>query len=122
MTEQEAIKAMQVYSGTKQVSPIPIEATIAAGKALETVQNMKERGITQETILEYARFEDECVKKGFTFKSLLKAREKQIPQKPARQKDKNFGYHEKCPVCGSFGIVKYCCECGQKIDRGGTNE
>ena len=82
MTEQEAIKAMQVYSGATQVSAIPLEAVVIAIKALK----------------------------------------KQIPQQPARQKDENFGYHEKCPTCGSFGIVKYCCECGQKIDRGGANE
>ena len=28
------------------------------------------------------KFEDECIQKGFTFDSLLKAREKEIPFKP----------------------------------------
>ena len=99
-------------------------------EARETIQAMKERNITSEIIMEYAKFEDECVQKGFTFKSLLEAREKQIPKKPLLRLcgDCQKGcincdrYEDKCPTCnGSLYIecgksYKYCPSCGQRLD------
>lgn len=38
--------------------------------------------------------------------------EKQISRKPTLQNNQ----HEKCPNCGSFIIMEYCANCGQKID------
>ena len=95
-------------------------------EARETIQAMKERNITSEIIMEYAKFEDECVQKGFTFKSLLEAREKQIPKKPihSRYKIKDTGrlHHTiYCGVCGEYNQRvsmgdRYCRHCGSKID------
>ena len=48
----------------------------------ELTQELKKRNITIETIEEYIKFEDECIRLGFTFNSVIKAREKQIPKKP----------------------------------------
>lgn len=85
--------------------------------ARATIQAMKERNITSEIIMEYAKFEDECVQKGFTFNSLLEAREKQIPKKL----DFVAGIG-KCPVCGNLDIAhryklqKYCGECGSRLE------
>lgn len=55
-------------------------------KSVSVCRAMIERNITPENMEEYMKFEDECVKCGFTFKSLLEAREKQIPYKPSRKK------------------------------------
>lgn len=92
------------------------------------------------------KFEGECVKKNFTLKSLLEAREKQIAKKPILKTgaevmhvNREKGPHElikskyqdwTCPVCGCFvgqrynsaqlthdqRKCKFCNECGQKID------
>lgn len=50
-------------------------------KSLEICKAMVERNITPENMEEYMKFEDECVKRGFTFNSLLEAREKQTAKK-----------------------------------------
>ena len=78
MIKLKEIEAIEAIKSNKPTSGYTIlcEALDMAVEALETMQQMKERNITQKTILEYAKFEDECVKKGFTFKSLLEATEK----------------------------------------------
>ena len=92
-------------------------------EALETISELEKRGITVDVINEYKTFEDECVSKGFSFKSLLEAREKQIPKKPEKEAEENL----ICPLCGSFlGYelecreepyqCNYCAGCGQAID------
>ena len=87
-------------------------------KALETNIELNKRKMTSEIIKEYMIFEDECIQKDFTFKSLLEAREKQIPKKPVGE-----WYLLACPICN--GVVDehecnykfdYCLNCGQKID------
>ena len=85
----------------------------------ELVQELNKRNITLKTIEEYIKFEDECVEKGFTFKSLLEAREKQIAKKVI-VRDIGVDTYE-CPSCENIylscgGIYKYCPNCGQKLD------
>lgn len=55
-------------------------------KSVAVCKSMIDRKITPENMEEYMKFEDECVKCGFTLKSLLEAREKQIPYKLSRKK------------------------------------
>ena len=108
--------------------------------AIDTIQNLnaklsdcdkivlalKERGISIETIENYIKFEDECVEKGFSFKSLIEAREKQTAKRPYFESD---GYSDgmlvydtwNCPNCGESYEAEYdecedCPKCGQKID------
>lgn len=88
MTENEAIKAIKDNKPTSGYY-ILNEALDMAIQALETVQKYKDleselskRNLTIDHIREYIQFEDECVKQGFTFKSLLEAREKQSGKKP----------------------------------------
>ncbi len=87
-------------------------------RALEIASDLKERNIDLETIKNYIQFEDECIKKNFTFKSILEAREKQIAKKPVpHPADHSVNY---CPNCGKYFVgldcAKYCWDCGQKLD------
>ena len=116
MTEAEAISRLKDHfriHDDGRPTPKLDEAVDVAIKALETMQKLKERNMAMEVLENYMQFEDECVKKGFTFKSLLEAREKQIPKKPVGLQ-KNI-----CPNC-SWHIVgrnqQYCSDCGQKLD------
>ena len=105
-------------------------------KSVDICKAMAERRISLENMENYMKFEDECVKRGFTFNSLLKAREKQIAKRAMHQGcyDKNGEWHEwngingkpyeLCPSCKvnlccetSLDIKpKYCKNCGQKLD------
>ena len=73
--------------------------------ALERQIKLNEIGFTEEVIKNYKIFEDECIAKGFTFKSILDARDKQIPKKV---KYEDVGYDNNlnvncfsciCPNC-----------------------
>ena len=104
--------------------------------ALEKQLRLKELGFSDEVIENYKQFEDECITKGFTFNSLIEARDKQIPKKIAYQE---YNYKDKiiringidgvpydlCPNCGSnlctSGFLArkkmmYCEDCGQRLD------
>lgn len=143
MTENEAIEELhriRPYGGI--IPQRRAEALDVAIKALEEVQQyrtigtpeeckksvsvcraMIERNITPENMEEYMKFEDECVKCGFTFKSLLEAREKQTAKKI-----EIFNGQASCPNCkylfGEMDIIKnlrtwnmpHCKDCGQKLD------
>lgn len=113
-------------------------------EALETKIELNKRNMTPDIIKEYMIFEDECIQKNFTFKSLLESREKQIAKKPRyttifegekaeKLKAKNLPNFEiyKCPICNNSvaertvvislypsGFIKdnYCRQCGTKID------
>lgn len=106
MTENEAInKLKQHFEYLKHAwKPHPDYETMdAIGytiSALETIKKLSDRKMTTEVLENYMQFEDECVKKGFTFKSVIEAREKQIAKKPTYEGD---GYD-------------YCPSCGQKLD------
>ena len=92
-------------------------------KSVEICKSMIERNITPENMEEYMKFEDECVKRGFTFDSLLEAREKQTAKKI-----EIFNGQASCPNCkhlfGGMDTIKnliawdmsYCKMCGQKLD------
>lgn len=122
MTENEAIKKLkQHFEYLKHAwKPHPDYKTMGAIgyaiSALETVKKLSDRKMTTEVLENYMQFEDECVKKGFTFKSVIEAREKQIAKKPDFTEDKEFAL---CPCCNGKGLFdkqKYCDNCGQKID------
>lgn len=114
-----------------------LEAEIAEYRAIGTPEEcqtsvsickaMIERNITPEGMEEYMKFEDGCVRRGFTFSSLLEAREKQTAKKPDYEGD---GYADGqlvydtwiCPCCGKHYEIDdddydYCPNCGQKLDR-----
>ena len=96
--------------------------------AVEIIRYMIQEGIEPEVLEAYVWFEDELVKKGFTVKSVLEAREKQKQKKPKEYEDKYYG----CPTCGNVILHKwekyptklmdkknglpYCLNCGQKLD------
>lgn len=85
-------------------------------KSVSVCRSMIERNITPENMEEYMKFEDECVKCGFTLKSLLEAREKQIPYKPSRKK-LVWGVGKcKCGVEFLDRQTGFCGNCGQKLD------
>lgn len=85
-------------------------------KSVEICKSMIERNITTENMEEYMKFEDECVKNGFTFESLLKAREKQMAKKP--RIIGNVMICPSCPRCFKTDNVTCCPSCGQRIDFG----
>ncbi len=92
-------------------------------KSVEICKSMIKRNITPENMEEYMKFEDECVKDGFTFNSLLEAREKQTAKKI-----EIFNGQASCPNCkclfGGMDVIKklitwdmpHCKNCGQKLD------
>lgn len=83
-------------------------------KSVEICKSMIERNITPENMEEYMKFEDECVKRGFTFESLLKARERQMAKKP--RIIGNAMICPSCPRCFKSASPTYCPSCGQWID------
>lgn len=141
MTENEAIKICNTIGFAVSLSNtqgIPLNTTkeelIEAMKmgiqALETIKKLSDRKMTTEVLENYMQFEDECVKKGFTFKSVIEAREKQIAKKPIMKryfKDLQEEYL-CCPTCGEIltdripadnkAFYFHCMNCGQKFDWG----
>lgn len=122
MTENEAIKKLkQHFEYLKHAwKPHPdyetMDAIGYAISALETVKKLSDRNMAIEVLENYMQFEDECVKKGFAFNSVIEARDKQIAKKPDFTEDKEFAL---CPCCNGKGLSdkqKYCDNCGQKID------
>lgn len=104
------------------------KANEMAIQALETIKKLSDRNMTIEVLENYMQFEDECVKKGFTFKSVIEARGKQIAKKPIMKR-----YFEDleeeylcCPTCGEILTDRipvdnktfyfHCMNCGQKFD------
>ena len=91
-------------------------------KSLEICKAMVERNITPDDMENYMKFEDECIKQGFTLVGLLKAGEKQEAMEPIRM-DKCT-----CPSCGTHNEVwkkrrntlpsdiVYCWHCGQAVE------
>lgn len=136
MTENEAVKYMRIEKEcinrdcdrncakcdiVQEVDDLN-SAYDAAIKALEEVQQYQAIGTHEE-----------CVRKNFTFKSLLEAREKQTPKKPDLEGD---GYGDDgvliydtwiCQCCGKryeidYEEYNYCPNCGQAIDWSARNE
>lgn len=134
MKRQEAAKKIRDYSRMhRDVKNIPQLETAEkmAVEALEKIQKYEEleyelekRNMTTEHIREYAKFEDECIQKGFTFDSLLEARERMTAKKPAEKENEYGDIYAVCSNCGEH-IINYlnknvlpphCMMCGQKID------
>nr|DAM22272.1 MAG TPA: hypothetical protein [Bacteriophage sp.] len=131
MTENEAIREVRFNMSTIGLSDKAakrvVEARNMAIKALETIKKLSDRKMTSEVLENYMQFEDECVKKGFAFKSVIEAREKQIAKKPTYEGD---GYAPDgtliydtwiCPCCDKryevdYDDYDYCPNCGQKLD------
>lgn len=92
-------------------------------KSLEICKAMVERNITLDDMENYMKFEDECIKQGFTLDSILKSREKQT-----EKKIEIFNEQASCPNCkhffGEMNVIRrliawnmpYCKHCGQKLD------
>lgn len=125
MTESEAIKEFQQNIDMPFGSNISREASELAIQALETIKKLSERKMTTEVLENYMQFEDECVKKGFTFKSVIEAREEQIAKKPYHisQVDDNDNANVECPACHAttdyaVNVIKrgHCWKCGQLLD------
>lgn len=107
---------------------IPLENMELIVQALETIKKLSDRKMATEVLENYMQFEDECVKKGFTFESVIEAREKQIPRKPIMKR--YFVDLEEeylcCPTCGDILTDRipidnktfyfHCMNCGQKFD------
>lgn len=142
MKENEAIeklKNMRLYmqitdkNNDCKFTEDDYKANEMAMQALETIKKLSDRKMTTEVLENYMQFEDECVKKGFTFKSVIEAREKQIAKKPTYEGD---GYDPDgtliydtwiCPCCDKryevdYDDYDYCPNCGQKLDLDRSDE
>lgn len=132
MKESEALEWIKELKGSEEILEFYyaesfIKACDMAIQALETIKKLSDRNMTTEVLENYMQFEDECVKKGFTFKSVIEAREKQIAKKPTYEGD---GYAPDgtliydtwiCPCCDTryevdYDDYDYCPNCGQKLD------
>lgn len=89
--------------------------------AVEIIRYMIQEGIEPEVLEAYVQFEDELAKKGFTVKSVLEAREKQIAAKPLVGKDIEGNEYAICRECSAIlsdgeWFAQYCPDCGKKVD------
>ena len=116
-----AIQALEEVQQYRQIGTVE-----ECRKSVEICKSMIGRNITPENMEEYMKFDDECISEGFTFNSLLEAREKQTANKPDYEGD---GYSDGqlvydtwiCPSCGKhyevdYDNYDYCPNCGQHID------
>lgn len=94
-----------------------IDKTTADEWYKKIIPEMEKRNMTIEHVLEYMKFEDECIKRGFTFKSLLKARERNEPKEVLEVAVGKMCYYT-CPVCGGTLYLNqhYCDFCGRKME------
>lgn len=108
-----------------------IESVKLAIQALEMVQKLSDRKMTTGVLENYMQFEDECIKKGFTFKSVIEAREKQIPKMAYHISpvDDNDNANVECPACHAttdyaVNVIKrgHCWKCGQLLDWSDDDE
>lgn len=119
MDEQQAIDVLNMIEAHGALS---IQAKEKAIEALKTVKTMKDRKLRVEHIEEYAKFEDECISKGYTFSSLLAARDKQEVQPLEERAHPNYKcmgkmYYCKCGVAYLDNGSNYCGNCGQKLRK-----
>ena len=111
-----------VYShNTKLVLDVSNDDIGLIIEALETKIELNKRNMTADIIKEYMIFEDECIQKNFTFKSVIEAREKQIAKKPIGRY--LYAPHYRCCTCKEIVQFysgdrkdKHCSYCGQRLD------
>ena len=118
MTTKEMIETLR-YKADNIKAKIEPEFFNEVADRLEILEELQNRKFTIEDLQEYMKFEDELVKKNFTFKSVIEAREKQIGKKPIKVDsgvyDYDFDY--ECPCCGNnIDEYEHHCECGQKLE------
>lgn len=132
MTNQEARQIVQNFPNWNMDDQWLFDAEMkelvkVLDNALENIIEIKNHKITLSDLENYMKFEDECVKKNFTLKSLLEAREKQIAKKPTPidyEKYINITANAKflrgafwCPCCKHvINSGAFCQDCGQKMD------
>lgn len=130
MKENEAIEWIKELKGSEEIQEFYyvesfIKALDVAIQALETIKKLSDRNMTIEGLENYMQFEDECVKKGFTFKSVIEAREKQIAKRAYHISpvDDNDNANVECPECHAttdyaVNVIKrgHCWKCGQLLD------
>lgn len=129
MTADEAKKELEQNMKLPFGCNVSKETSRMAIQAIETVQKLSERKMTIDALENYMQFEDECVEKGFTLKSVIEARDKQIAKKI-----EVFNGQATCPNCkyifGGIDVIKnlimwhmpYCKDCGQKLDWSDEDE
>lgn len=134
MTENEAIEWIRELKDSEEIQEFYyvesfIKALDVAIQVLETIKKLSDRNMTIEALENYMQFEDECVKKGFTFKSVIEARKKQIAKKPIfdhNLSDTLSKFHCECgnaiKISHDVGIMdnnnapNYCSKCGCRLD------
>ena len=87
----------------------------------QTVENLKDlKQILQNKVVAKnldGLGKEDAEEVAIDFDRAIEAVEKQIPKKPDKsQRDIHGSPIERCPSCYSFGVLKYCAHCGQKID------
>ena len=94
-----------------------IDKTTSDEWYIKIIPEMEKRNMTLEHVLEYIKFEDECIKKGFTFNSLLEARVRREPKEVLKFEIAKMRFY-KCPVCGEILDLNqnYCGGCGQSLE------
>src|SRR5574344_705979 len=118
MTNEEAIKVLKdlrIFDDDCEEDCKAIDLGISA---LEKQIKLNEIGFTEEVIENYKIFEDECITRGFTFKSLLDARDKQINGgwiKCSERLPKNQTERWWCTTeyltCSKDGTIEVLCYC-----------
>lgn len=127
MTENEAIKELQLNIELPFGSNISREATQLAIQALEKVQQYREIGTPEELQDMKSNYFEALsdwrqYRKIGTLEECRTAREKQIPKKPKTNRVDSETIYCKCPSCNITTvlyrncIMNYCKECGQKLD------
>lgn len=118
MTENEAIKELQLNIELPFGSNISREATQLAIQAFEEVQQYQKIGTPEELQDMKSNYFEALsdwrqYRKIGTLEECRTAREKQIPKKPDFTEDKEFAL---CPCCNGKVLLdkqKYCDNCGQ---------
>lgn len=84
--------------------------------AMQLYNEMLKRKFTIETVEEYMKFEDECIRKKFTFKSLIEAREKQTAKTPILKNGEGVSFVDYADGHGECKVTKWqdwvCPLCG----------
>ena len=117
MIVNELIETLR-YKANNIKAKIEPEIFNKAADSLEILNELEKRKFTLEALQEYMKFEDELVNNNYTFKSIIKAREKQVfkfVECNGYKGQRHTRY--KCPNCKV--IVRngypYCANCGQAI-------